>query len=182
MGIERYEGVAIQRCTACGGVWLGQDEMREIVKHRVELFDKTVLEEVKRRVREVKAKIPPAERERKRHCPVCKRELVAINYNYSSGIIIDRCFGEHGVFLDKGELELVQAHAELMKAAANDTLDTYEEEGRLAGNAEERLAAARNDAVGEFEREALAQWEAEQRKKKEPILDRVLDWLGVKLS
>ena len=52
---------------------------------------------------EIQTKIP---------CPECKSALTELNYSYSSGIIIDRCSKKHGIWLDGGELEKLQAHHE----------------------------------------------------------------------
>ena len=56
--------------------------------------------------------VPNEEKISIERCPKCNKAMNAINYNYSSGIIIDRCPDNCGVWLDDNELEKVQAHIE----------------------------------------------------------------------
>ena len=60
------------------------------------------------------------EHELSEKCPRCAKMLYSVNYAYSSGIIIDKC-SEHGVWLDKGELENIQINAEHWKVKANES-------------------------------------------------------------
>jgi Zn-finger nucleic acid-binding protein len=49
-----------------------------------------------------------------------------VNYSYSSGIIIDRC-ADHGLWLDRGELEKVQINREAWAKKAEKSREHWEE-------------------------------------------------------
>lgn len=46
-------------------------------------------------------------------CPVCGDTLRKDDYRYGSGVVIDVC-DEHGIWVDSGELERMEAWAEAM--------------------------------------------------------------------
>jgi len=168
MRAESYEGASLHRCGACGGVWVGMVDMRLIVQRREEVFVQEVVDDVRQRVRQRSRVISPEEKKRQLPCPVCATKMPPFLYNYSSGIVINQCPKDHGVFLDQGELERVQAHAEFMDAAAAGNVSTYLEYQQPHYD---ELTA---DALSEAEREAEANW----RHKKAPVLNRLLDWLA----
>lgn len=149
---------------------MGKTEMTLVVQRREAAFSQDVIVEAK--VRYGTRKVPPAERGRKLKCPACQAALIPINYNYCSGIIIDRCPHDHGVFLDRGELELVQAHTEWMDAAMDGSLETYLEDKNKS----------RDETVMEAERDRLSLAELEVTasiaKGDEKMWDKILAWLG----
>ena len=71
----------------------------------------------KKRKLAIKVKAETAEKERQRlkelhwmRCPKCGMEMQEVKYG--NGVDIDVCFSCNGVFLDKGELELIQQGGE----------------------------------------------------------------------
>ena len=54
------------------------------------------------------AGVPIEEQQTHVKCPICQSAMASINYDYSSGIILDRCPQGHGLWLDGAELEKVQ--------------------------------------------------------------------------
>ncbi len=108
--VERtYEGVQIDVCEKCGGVWLDTDELAQIVERREAKFS----EGEKAFVKGEGVSLPS----RKElvgdvHCPVCGVVMNKFVYGVTSGIVIDRCPRGDGVWLDKGELEKVQIYVE----------------------------------------------------------------------
>jgi Zn-finger nucleic acid-binding protein len=171
---EMYEGAALDRCGQCGGVWLGQTAMGLIVERREEVFAKEVIADARTRAKTTGKTISPDERKRELKCPVCSSTIMPFVYNYSSGIVINRCMREHGIYLDKGELELVQAHAEFMDAAVAGEAKTYLTDQQIYHDA--ALDEADNAPREHVEREAQTIWDARQKKP----LDKVLEWLGRK--
>jgi len=171
---ETYEGAGVDRCASCGGVWLGQDEMGLIVQRREEDFSTEVVKEARGRAKKGASRIAPEERARNLPCPVCARKMLPSVYNYSSGIVINRCPYDHGIYLDKGELELVQAHAEFLDAALAGAAKTYLHDQKQFRDAV--LDEADNAPLTSAEAEAEASWRA----RKSGALDKVLDWLGRK--
>lgn len=103
-----YAGVEIETCPVCEGEWLDAGELREIVyaaeKHltaeeidRIAWLNKRVFN-IKQLTQE---RLP---------CPKCPgQKLRPFNYACGSGIILDKCPACGGIWLDRGELELVQA-------------------------------------------------------------------------
>jgi len=100
-----YEDVEIDKCEKCNGTWLDDGEIVKIIQTKEEVFDPKL-------VRETLALgftgVPPKEQQTVVNCPKCQAGMAAINYDYSSGIILDRCPEGHGLWLDGGELEKVQ--------------------------------------------------------------------------
>jgi Zn-finger nucleic acid-binding protein len=105
---ESYEGVEIDRCPNCQGTWLDEKELHQIVETHDEKFSREVITYT---LNHACAGIPKQERDKHLKCPKCGDEMTALNYNYQSGVIIDRC-PKHGVWLDKNELEQIQAYRE----------------------------------------------------------------------
>lgn len=106
---EIYEGIEIDRCSECNGTWLDEDELPKILESREEKFDEKLIEET---FTLAFAGVPQDENRSIERCPKCNKAMKAINYNYSSGIIIDRCPDDHGVWLDANELDSIQAYFE----------------------------------------------------------------------
>jgi Zn-finger nucleic acid-binding protein len=91
------EGIEIDQCQKCGGIWLDSGEIDEILGRAGgsvrELSDA------------VKAADEPAQEKRK--CVRCRAGLKAVTFR---GVALDRCPYGHGVWFDKGELaEIVKA-------------------------------------------------------------------------
>ncbi|MHC4109937.1 MAG: TFIIB-type zinc ribbon-containing protein [Planctomycetota bacterium] len=100
-----YEGVEVDKCTKCNGTWLDDGEIVKVVETKEEKFDAKL-------VRETLALgfigVPKKEQQTVVQCPKCGAGMEAINYDYSSGIILDRCPEGDGLWLDGSELEKVQ--------------------------------------------------------------------------
>jgi Zn-finger nucleic acid-binding protein len=100
-----YEGVKVDKCEKCNGTWLDDGEIERIVETKEEKFDAKL-------VRETLALgftgVPKEEQQTVVQCPKCGAGMEAINYDYSSGIILDRCPEGHGLWLDSSELEKAQ--------------------------------------------------------------------------
>jgi len=106
-----YEGVFIFLCPQGHGHWLPGDALKTIVERREQKIPSEVFEQVKKDLapKPIETKFLPKDV----RCPVCGAVCEKVNYAYSSGIIIDRCPSGCGVWLDKGELEKIQAFVEI---------------------------------------------------------------------
>lgn len=102
-----YEGVLLHTCNGCGGEFVAGDALSHIVRVREERFGPEVAAEVAES-RPVFG-FPAAERARRHTCPGCGDTMRSFNYSVDSGIHVDRCAVCSGVWLDKGELEKIQA-------------------------------------------------------------------------
>jgi Zn-finger nucleic acid-binding protein len=94
-----FEGVEIDRCLECGGTWLDAGELELLVE--LAGYDP----------REIGARLRAARRLRRgeRRCPRCPRRLDVIEIGDDERIEIDRCPIEHGLWLDRDEMEAVIA-------------------------------------------------------------------------
>lgn len=109
-GIEltavKYEGVNIDECGSCGGHWLDTGELNVILDRR----EKEVTSRQKASADAISER--PAEQLASPHilCPICKDVMNKHTYAHDTDFVIDRC--AHGIWLDKGEIDNVQAYIE----------------------------------------------------------------------
>lgn len=103
--VVNYEGVQVDRCKQCKGVWLDDGEIVKIVQTKQQTFDKNLITET---LGQGFAGIPDHQQQKAVNCPKCQSPMKPVNYDYSSGIILDRCPQGHGIWFDGGELEKVQ--------------------------------------------------------------------------
>ena len=118
---RKYEGIEIDTCNTCEGDWLDLEELLHIVENEEEPISREIAIKT---LSQAFAGIPSEEHDVDELCPHCKTKMKPVNYTYSSGIIIDQC-RDHGVWLDKGELEKAQAHAEEWKKKAAQNKDKW---------------------------------------------------------
>ena len=107
---ESYEGVEIDRCPHCRGVWLDAGELEAVQDNQDSDFrdiPSSGLDTVNAAIGMAKS-----ENEGIRHCVTCNSALVKKEYAFSSQIMIDICPQGHGMWLDAGELSRLQAFYE----------------------------------------------------------------------
>ncbi len=119
-----YEGIEIESCDSCQGEWLDGDEIKKITDIREQRFD-----EATRRVIAESASytgLPD------KHlpdldliCPKCGTETDPLNYGGGTGLILEKCTGCGGFWLDDGELEKVQMIVEGWDDALPDDQKKY---------------------------------------------------------
>lgn len=106
-----YEGVEIETCPGCQGEWLDAGELLKIVKAVEKVFtpeEIAALDAINRNIFSIIDTGPD-----ELHCPHCTGEaLRKFNYASSTGILLDKCRRCKGIWLDKDELEKVQALVE----------------------------------------------------------------------
>lgn len=101
-----YEGIRIETCSSCGGEWLDSGELGHVVAAREVRFD-----EGERRAVAAAVKITPVnlqDADRDLTCPKCGGQTDALNYGGDTGIVIDKCTGCRGIWLDGAEIEKIQ--------------------------------------------------------------------------
>jgi Zn-finger nucleic acid-binding protein len=132
-----YEGVPIHTCEACGGEFIGGEELARIVQTRqVQLGEHLKIEMAAHRPHFGGADTEP---HRELLCPACEGSMGLVNYGGDSGVFIDRCGVCGGVWLDHDELEKVQV---VMERWADDAPAQLR---AITGELERaRLAAARS--------------------------------------
>ena len=118
-----YEGIRIETCDGCAGEWLDADELGHIVKAREVRFTPEERRAIAQATSITGVKLEKVDRDLK--CPKCGATTDAINYGGDTGIIIDRCTGCGGLWLDGGELENVQRLVEGWEDGLEDDLAQY---------------------------------------------------------
>jgi Zn-finger nucleic acid-binding protein len=111
---HRHEGVIIDRCSTCGGVWLDQGELEAIIETRLNEHAPSFVEET---LKQGKAGLPEQAQHDLIPCPKCTSTMKVINYAYDSGVIINIC-PNHGIWLDSKELERIEAYRDHWKNEA----------------------------------------------------------------
>jgi len=97
------EGVEIDYCTDCGGIWLDAGELERLLnkpdkaKYLLDSF-----------------RIDSKRTERARECPICDKKMQKIVVGSSKPVLlIDKCRRGDGLWFDKGELQDIFDRAEL---------------------------------------------------------------------
>jgi len=100
------DGVSIDRCERCGGVWLDDGEAEALVKAAPDPAD-----ELKKKKLDLlrQWKVAPIDpRPTDRPCPRCDDPLERVHYKDVPGLEVDKCAANCGMHLDEGELEKVR--------------------------------------------------------------------------
>jgi len=103
---ETYEGVTIDRCPHCQGVWLDAGELETIQENQTDDF-RGVPDDAMDFVTGAIG-MASARREKTLSCLKCDSDLVKREYSFTSQIIIDNCPKGHGMWLDKAELSRLE--------------------------------------------------------------------------
>lgn len=111
-------GVEVDQCPGCGAVWLDAGELEAMVaeaRAHVEESVKSVAE-LRSRMATV---VPQEPKVRYRECPRCHDVMGRRNFGTISGVVVDEC-KLHGVLLDEGELQAIEAFVRLGGARLGD--------------------------------------------------------------
>lgn len=103
------EGVSIEQCEACQGMWLDVGELKSLLHSRdvpTDALERAAALSARRRTPNPAELSAP-----QRACPMCAQLMERVNYDEASGILVDSCM-EHGVWLDGGELSRLETWAE----------------------------------------------------------------------
>lgn len=97
MIVLELEQVEVDHCAGCGGIWLDGGELELLLENAVEAH--LLLQSF------TSARTP----EKKRKCPICHRKMDKINAGHAAkdAVLLDRCPHNHGLWLDRGELQRV---------------------------------------------------------------------------
>jgi Zn-finger nucleic acid-binding protein len=99
----RFLGVAIDMCPGCGGVWLEDGRLKELIDASRGGLPPRSVENVTRF--RPSYHLSADEKNRIVKCPWCIGVLRPVNYTTSSGVAIYRCRNDHGVWVPRGNLE-----------------------------------------------------------------------------
>ncbi|HEY8376953.1 MAG TPA: zf-TFIIB domain-containing protein [Nannocystis sp.] len=100
-------GIEIDACAECGGIWLDAGELELLTVGLDPAPGEGAVDE-----RELRKQVPAARSHegevRYRECPRCSDIMTRRNFGTISGVIVDEC-PKHGIWLDAGELEAIEA-------------------------------------------------------------------------
>lgn len=97
------EGVEIDYCTDCGGIWLDAGELELLLGEP---------EKAKQLLASFKIESKPTEEIRK--CPICYKKMQKIIVGSSKPVLlIDKCRKGDGLWFDKGELHDILERAQM---------------------------------------------------------------------
>jgi Zn-finger nucleic acid-binding protein len=94
----KYEGVTVDRCSACEGIWLDYGELRQIAMIHEEQFTREELE----------AAMETDADKMEESTALCPRCGMSMEKREIQATVIDVCPQRDGLWLDRGELERVQ--------------------------------------------------------------------------
>ena len=118
-----YEGVTIETCPGCLGEWLDATELGSIVKAREVKFDQDTCSAIARSTGITGVDLEEADRDLT--CPKCGGNTDTMNYGADTGILIDRCKGCGGFWLDGDELEKIQKLVEGWEGLRDEDNEKY---------------------------------------------------------
>ena len=97
------EGIEIDYCTNCGGIWLDASELELLLNDPGKA--KILLDSFR---------IDSTSTERLKKCPICNKKMQKVVVGSSKPVLlIDKCRRGDGLWFDKGELQDIVARAEL---------------------------------------------------------------------
>jgi Zn-finger nucleic acid-binding protein/uncharacterized membrane protein len=113
VALERieHESVQIHRCPSCSGVLVTHGDLKAAADD--ESAPRTDAERLDAALA-ASARVNEAGDADTRRCPVCDRAMRRYVYAYSSGVLVDGC-DAHGLWLDAGELERIEAWSEAVR-------------------------------------------------------------------
>ena len=96
MVVLELDQIEIDHCLHCGGIWLDAGELEILLD----------TDEDRVRLREILIE-EDSVKEKKYPCPICNKKMQKVYVGEERKILIDKCKRDHGLWLDKGELEEV---------------------------------------------------------------------------
>ncbi len=97
MIILEHNEIEIDYCLSCRGIWLDKGELELLMEMEP---GKEITARLFREINQKDAK------EKKRRCPICKKEMKKVNAVLNEGkkVMVDLCPSDHGIWFDNGEL------------------------------------------------------------------------------
>ncbi len=107
LAVEVERGIEVHRCIGCAGLWLDPGELESMVE------DPGPMQPDIPTIRRGMAKVGvPKTPVAYRRCPRCGDVMERRNFGSHSGVVVDEC-RRHGMFLDPGEFEAIEAFISL---------------------------------------------------------------------
>jgi len=116
LSVEQYQGVEVDRCRSCKGMWLEYHELDQLEDEELDDDD-------------VKGSLMFRSYQGDLHCPTCESGMQMFHYR-AYDLELDFCPNEHGFWLDSGEEKRV---LEIMKRRIKDLKRSSSAEAEWAG-------------------------------------------------
>ena len=94
MAVLELDQIEIDHCLHCGGIWLDAGELELLLE----------TDEDRERLKNMLIE-DDSVKEKKYACPICNKKMNKVFVGEEKKILIDQCKKNHGLWLDKGELE-----------------------------------------------------------------------------
>jgi len=109
MKLVEFQGVNVDRCMHCGGIWFDQSEL-----NKIDQLDGSEKLDTRARFAQV------TNEARDLVCPRCQRPMTAVRSPRKQELVFEQCSGGCGLFLDAGELtELKCADVQAVVSSGN---------------------------------------------------------------
>ncbi len=93
MFVMEFDGVELDHCSSCGGIWFDVDELALLFEEHALLTDESLIA------------LPEAVTdETRRRCPHCRSTMRKVNIGPGQRVLVDVCPRGHGMFFDRGEV------------------------------------------------------------------------------
>mgnify|MGYP006436422485 CR=1 FL=1 len=104
MTAETVDGLELDVCYGCGGIWYDRDELKARLKSHMQLTGEAGPDIAQTSWK----RAPDADISKVEYlpCPHCQKQMTRQNFGRASGVIVDVC-GYHGLFLDAGEFQRI---------------------------------------------------------------------------
>jgi len=105
INIGSKKKVLIQHCSKCDGVFIKENIMKQIIEKQTvdrQKFDHLMVRFIQNNPRHASST-----KDKYKKCPICAKMMQRYNYGAVSGVILDRCLNQHGIWLDAGELKQI---------------------------------------------------------------------------
>lgn len=107
MEVDFDRGIEIHRCIGCAGLWLDPGELDAMVDDPGPR--EANVADLREGMKDLRIPGGPV---RYRKCPRCSQVMNRRNFGSHSGVIVDEC-RQHGMYLDPGEFEAIEAFIKL---------------------------------------------------------------------
>jgi Zn-finger nucleic acid-binding protein len=97
MIVVEQSNIELDYCTACRGVWFDSGELEL-------LLESSGLEDLSPFLGTVLNAAEASSSEKKRKCPICRRNMKKVFIDEGGKILVDICHDGHGIWFDGGEV------------------------------------------------------------------------------
>ncbi|MFA6449174.1 MAG: zf-TFIIB domain-containing protein [bacterium] len=102
MIVVEYEGVELDHCVKCSGVWFDRNELEYFLERSQLRIEDLHIKAATAVGADFKS--APGAKEKLRRCPLCRKPMAKLAVGGADPLLIDRCERHGGYWFDGGEL------------------------------------------------------------------------------